>query len=304
MQALPSLARRWLVCMPILGMAAIWATAQAPPRPALEYRPELVAELIKDARQQGDARRGAAVFRRRSSPASRCHKVGKHGGVDRAGPDDGRQVPDARADRRVGALAQAAGQGRVTGAQPSSPTDGKVHPGLQGQRETTRSWCCAIRPRRDRSAIAQGRHRGAPRAGHAHARRPGRGDDRRSSAATCVRFLIELGTAPTAWRDLVAAHASHAGDVAHRPRAARPEHWPSWQHPGQPRPRSTTSTPRRPSTSASSRRCPCCCPRFPASTAAARATGATRTTTTWADDRWNQTDLGTLPVRRLPRRQA
>ena len=58
---------------------------------------------------------------------------------------------------------------------------------------------------------------------------------------------------------------------------------------------SMTSTPRRPSTSRSSRTVPALLaavprPRRRRSTA----TGATRTKTTWADGRWNQTDLGTL----------
>jgi putative heme-binding domain-containing protein len=44
------------------------------------YRASLVKELLADAKEHGDARRGAIVFRAATSACLSCHKVGKEGG--------------------------------------------------------------------------------------------------------------------------------------------------------------------------------------------------------------------------------
>ena len=90
------------------------------------------------------------------------------------------------------------------------------------------------------------------------------------------------------------AHPHDAGVVPLRPHAAPARALAELAAPGQPRPglRLLRQGGRvLPQAAEPSR---CCCPRSPASTAARTATGATRTRTTWADGRWNQTDLGTV----------
>jgi putative heme-binding domain-containing protein len=51
----------------------------------LPYRAELVKELLADAKAHGDARRGAGVFQAATAACLSCHKVGGHGGE--VGPD-------------------------------------------------------------------------------------------------------------------------------------------------------------------------------------------------------------------------
>src|SRR5205085_2214313 len=52
---------------------------EAQPR-ALEYRPELIPQLLAESRAAGDARRGAAVFMAPQFACVSCHRVGKIGG--------------------------------------------------------------------------------------------------------------------------------------------------------------------------------------------------------------------------------
>jgi putative heme-binding domain-containing protein len=51
----------------------------------IAYRAALVKQLLADAKAHGDARRGAVVFRAATSACLSCHKVGKQGGE--VGPD-------------------------------------------------------------------------------------------------------------------------------------------------------------------------------------------------------------------------
>ena len=110
-----------------------------------------------------------------------------------------------------------------------------------------------------------------------------------------VRFLLDLGRPGP-------AAAGHL--LAPRPRAGRrspttatplqPEHWPNWQHPVN-RDRRLRLLRQGGRVLLEAADGPgACCRSIPGSTAGSSATGATRTTTTWADGRWNQTDLGTL----------
>ena len=56
----------------------------AVPAPA-EWSQELVAEILTDARANGDARRGAGVFSVATSACTSCHKVAGQGGI--VGPE-------------------------------------------------------------------------------------------------------------------------------------------------------------------------------------------------------------------------
>ncbi len=59
--------------------------ANAPKADAKSYDPALVTKWLADAREHGDARRGADVFGSPKLACISCHKVGKQGGV--VGPD-------------------------------------------------------------------------------------------------------------------------------------------------------------------------------------------------------------------------
>ena len=110
-----------------------------------------------------------------------------------------------------------------------------------------------------------------------------------------VRFLLDLGRPGPRPPATCSAHVARAGRRSRYDRAPlHPEDWPNWQHPVN-RDRvydfyakEAEYFSKQPDVPALAAR------RTPASTAGSSATGATRATTTWADGRWNQTDLGTL----------
>ena len=54
-------------------------------RGKIEYTPQLVRELLVNAKQSGDAKRGAAVFQSEFASCNTCHRVGTTGGT--IGPD-------------------------------------------------------------------------------------------------------------------------------------------------------------------------------------------------------------------------
>ena len=62
-----------------IGLAAIAAVAADPGVPS-EWSPEFVEQAVAEAREQGDARRGAGVFAAAATGCTACHKVGGAGG--------------------------------------------------------------------------------------------------------------------------------------------------------------------------------------------------------------------------------
>ena len=181
--------------------------------------------------------------------------------------------------------------------------DGKV---VQGYKQTE-TGPRARPPRRRhgrRRPDRQGRRSRRVRAiGHADARGAGGHDVARRAPRPGP---VPDGPGPAGRR----GHPPIWPDIAHARRPTfpfdreplQPELWPHWQAPRQPRAALRLLRQGGRVLPQAGRASRCCCPRSPASTAAARATGATRTRTTWADGRWNQTDLGTRALRRLPRR--
>jgi hypothetical protein len=87
--------RTALVCSLIVLAPANGQDPGPPPRRAVEplpaprqpvpYSVELVAKTVAEARAEGNARRGALVFRAATSACLSCHKVGGQGGT--VGPD-------------------------------------------------------------------------------------------------------------------------------------------------------------------------------------------------------------------------
>ena len=190
---------------------------------------------------------------------------------------------------------------RRSASSPRRSSNRVLWPGRQGQgglrgrspspRSTAGSSRATSRPRRkddltlrdpatgDRGPDRQGRHRGRAQRRHADARGAGRRDDP-EERRDLVRFLLDLGR----------PGQSSAGHLL-APCRTRRRRSPTTGRRSTPRTgrtgsiRSTatgsmTSTPRRPSTSRSSRRCRRSCPPTPGSTAGSSATGATRATRT------------------------
>jgi len=68
-----------------VAMPAGAVLAAAPPAAAPEWSPGFVQRALADAREQGDARRGAGVFHAAATGCSACHRVGGQGGA--VGPE-------------------------------------------------------------------------------------------------------------------------------------------------------------------------------------------------------------------------
>jgi putative heme-binding domain-containing protein len=67
------------------AIAALVAQAKTPPAATHRATPEYVAALLKEVRESGDAKRGAAIFRRAELACVACHRIGNEGGA--VGPD-------------------------------------------------------------------------------------------------------------------------------------------------------------------------------------------------------------------------
>ena len=65
----------------VIGLGGTAAGQSAPP----EWSPEFVQQALADAREQGDARRGAGVFNAAATGCTACHKVAGTGGA--VGPE-------------------------------------------------------------------------------------------------------------------------------------------------------------------------------------------------------------------------
>ena len=72
----------------LLATVTVLRSTLAEPAPiptAAEWSQELVAEILTDARANGDPRRGAGVFSVATSACTSCHKVAGQGGI--VGPE-------------------------------------------------------------------------------------------------------------------------------------------------------------------------------------------------------------------------
>ena len=209
------------------------------------------------------------------------------GGRGRPGADDGRQAP--RSPRRS--------------SSPCSGPSGRSSRRFVAWRVATRRRQVRQGYKRSETADALDLRDPATRARSSRSPRPtieeqreaGHADARGLAAAMTptqrrdlMRFLLELGHDRAAWTPKSLAESTPRREFAFDRAPLDPSDWPTVATPGQPRPRlrllreGGRVLPQAVAPAAS------CCPRFPASTAASSATGATRTRTIWNDDRWNR----------------
>ena len=107
-----------------------------------------------------------------------------------------------------------------------------------------------------------------------------------------IRFLLELGHSADEDATIRSGDMSTPRPRSLRSQAAAAGALAPLGTSGQPRPRLRLLRQGGRVLPQAARPSPRSCPPSPGSTAASTATGATRTKTTWADGRWNQTDLG------------
>lgn len=194
----------------------------------LPYDRELVARLLADARANGDARRGAEVFRSPRFACLTCHKVGTHGGI--VGPDltlVSRCLPP---DQIVEAVLWPKRQIKEGYLALSVVTrEGKVHTGYK-ERDNDQELVLKDPPTGNRVRLAKAEIEQRTEVGTLM---PDGLADAMSAAQRrdLIRFLLELGAAGSAGAENLMAHASEPAKFAYDRAPLQPEYFLSWQHP-------------------------------------------------------------------------
>jgi putative heme-binding domain-containing protein len=251
------------------------------------YNPEIIKQLVAEAKADGDARRGAEVFRAPLFACLSCHRVGRQGGT--VGPEltniRGCQSPEQIAEsvlwpkRQVKESYQAL---QVTTA------DGKVFTGYK-EREDAK-----VLVLRD------------PTQGATHRLAKADIDERRevgtlmpeglAGAMTAaqrrdlLRFLMDLNGKDAA-ATLLAHHAPAKFPYDHAP--LRPEDWPNQRHPVN-RDRLYDFYAKEADYFHKQPHAPPLLPEFPGLDGEKHGHWGNQSEPNWVDGRWNQADLGTL----------
>jgi len=252
--------------------------------------PARVAALLADAKAGGDAARGAGVFADARFACLSCHKVGNQGGE--VGPDlstVGRcltpeQVvesilwPRRQVKEGFAALAVATRDGKLVQGYKVSETDGEL---------VLREAATGGHVRVPKGEIEETREQGSlmPE-GLAASMTPGQLRD-------VVRFLIDLGHAGHPAADALTgqAHAPATFPLDRGP--LRPDDWPHRAEPVN-RDRLYDFYAKEADYFAKQPAAPSLLPPYPGLDGGAFGHWGNQNEATWADDRWNRTDLGTL----------
>jgi len=255
----------------------------------LPYSAELVAQVIAAAKSAGDARHGADVFRAAKFACISCHKVGQNGGI--VGPDltlIGRCLTPEQIVESVLWPKRQVKEGYV--ALSVVTADGKIRQGYklrENEKELVLRECTTgAEMRLPKSDIEERRELGTlmPE-GLAEAMTF---EQRRD----VVRFLMELGhTAGLA--DLARPHAHTPASFPFDPAPLDPIRRPSWKHFVN-RDRAYDFYAKEADYFRTQTSVPLLLPEFPGLDTAKHGHWGNQNENTWADDRWNKTDLGSV----------
>src|SRR5260370_25934152 len=251
------------------------------------YSAELVKEILADANAHGDARRGAAVFRSPTLACLSCHAVGSQGGT--VGPDlsnIGRCLP---APEIVEAVVWPKRQVRPEYvAIGVTLTNGLS---LQGYKEKETDEELVLREpgtktthRVPKNKIEQPRQIGTLMPDGLWEAMPS--DQRRD----LIRFLLELGNTEGL---AAAAHAHEPAKFDYDRAPLQPENWPHWRHPVN-RDRLYDFYAKEAAHFGKQHPVPPLLPEFPGLDGGKFGHWGNQQEETWADDRWNQTELGSV----------
>jgi putative heme-binding domain-containing protein len=264
-----------------------------PPRPAgakaeAGFDPAAVAALIRQAREHGDARRGAEVFASPRTACVSCHKVGRLGGA--VGPEltaaGNCLTPEAIVEsvlwpRRTvkegyQTIAVATADGKVVRGYPREESAAALVVADPSTGDRTTIARTDIEDRRDEGTLM-------PEGLLTTLSEPERRD--------LVRFLLDLGRSGTTGEALI-AHASTPAEFSYDRAPLHPETRPDWRLPVNrdriyddyakeaeafvARPEATLL------------------PQFPGLDGGRDGHWGNQDEAVWADKRWNQTDLGSL----------
>jgi putative heme-binding domain-containing protein len=273
----------------IVLLGALGAVRAQTPK-ALEYRPELVTQLVAEAKSGGDARRGAGVFMAPQFACVSCHKVGKHGGT--VGPElttVGKCIPPEKIVEAVLWPKREVKEGFV--ALQIITGDGKTHQGYKEREDEKR---LVIRDPATGKAITLPKDDIESRRETGSLMPEGLAEAMtHEQRRDLVRFLLDLGTSPTS-ADLAAAHIVEVAQMPIIREPLEPRHWPSWQAPVN-RNRLYDFYPREAEFFRQQLpNVPMLLPAFPGLDGGTRGHWGNQNETSWKDARWNLTDLGTL----------
>jgi putative heme-binding domain-containing protein len=258
--------------------------------PATSYDPSQITRLLADARAHGDPARGAAVFASPKFACISCHKVGNLGGA--IGPELTTSGLCIKPEELVESLLYPKRQVKQGYEALSVVTeDGKL---LQGYHQSDSAAELVLRD------PASGTLTRIPKTDIAATRVEGSLMPEGLAAAMTeserrdlVRFMLELGkTGNNA--ELQLAHQSHTpAEFPFDPRPIHPERWPQWQHPVN-RERVYQFYTKEAQFFLKQSPIPSLLPQFPGLDGGRLGHWGNQNDTTWADDRWNRSDLGNL----------
>ena len=251
------------------------------------YNPDLVARLVKEAKAGGDARHGAAVFRMPQFACIGCHKLGKTGGI--VGPDlsgIGRCLtPEQIVESVLWPKRQVKDEYKAISIWTG---DGKIHQGYkikEDDRELVlRDSTSGKELRLAKADIEKRKEIGTLMPdGLASAMTAGQLRD-------LLRFLMELGHTH-GLADLMPDHTPATFPLVRAP--LNTQNWPGWQHPVN-RDRVYDYYARQADYFMKQPSIPRLLSEFPGLDGPKYGHWGNQNENTWADGRWNQTDLGSL----------
>jgi putative heme-binding domain-containing protein len=255
----------------------------------LEYDPELIRPLVEEARARGNSRRGAMLFGSPHFACISCHRVGQQGGA--AGPDLTNVGKTLTAEQVVESLLWPRRQVKPEYiAHLVVTADGKQHQGYKesesAEELVLRDPALGVKTHIPVSDIEERRELGTLMPdGLATAMTAGERRD-------IVRFLVDLGRDPK----LAALVRSASHDPASFPfdnEPLHPELWPNRRHFVN-RDRLYDFYPKEAEYFRRVPAVPLLLPEYPGLDGGSFGHWGNQNEETWADDRWNSTDLGSL----------
>ena len=266
------------------------AAAGAPTPSAAPYDPVMVAALAEDARQHGDPSRGALVFASPQFACLSCHKVGDQGAM--IGPDLSTTGTCLKPDEVVESLLWPRRQVKDAYAAYTIATgDGKIRQGYKVSETPTdivfRDPASPERFQVARSDIEELRTDGTLMPdGLTAAMSPAERRD-------LVRFLFDLGRTGSTAAESLRRHSHVMAAFAYDRAPLHPEQWPNWRHTVN-RDRIYEFYAKEAAFFAKQPSAPSLLPPFPGLDGGKQGHWGNQNEGTWADDRWNKTDLGTV----------
>ncbi|MCY2966404.1 MAG: heme-binding domain-containing protein, partial [Planctomycetota bacterium] len=261
----------------------------APPPSGPEFHPDLVARIVSEAQARGDAKRGAMIFGSAHFACISCHKVGEQGG--QAGPllsDVGRRLkPEQVVEALFWPNREVKPEYRAWIAQ---TVDGKNYQGYKqsesAEEVVLRDPAQGTLTRLAKADIEELRELGTlmPEGLTAAMSTTQRGD--------IVRFLLELGH-DASLPGLVRPQSHEAAEFEYNKLPLDPARWPFVGHPIN-RDRLYDFYTKEARHFAAQSAMPILLPGFPGLDGGTFGHWGNQNEQTWASDRWNATDLGSM----------